>query len=65
MKKVVLSVALVALVSLASCKKTETETTVNADTVVAPVEEPVAPVAADTTAAPVADTVAPATTPAQ
>ena len=59
MKKVVLSLALVAVLGLSftSCKKTETEATDAADTTVV-VDETTAPVEADTTV--VDTTVAPA-----
>ena len=66
MKKVVLSLALVAVLGLSftSCKKAETETPAEDTTVV----ETVAPVEADTTVVDttvVDTTVAPATTPAE
>ena len=66
MKKVVLSLALVAVLGLSftSCKKAETETPTEDTTVV----ETVAPVEADTTVVDttvVDTTVAPATTPAE
>ena len=63
MKKVVLSLALVATMAFVSCKETKEETPVFEETVVeTPVVEEASPVAADTTAAPATE--APAETPA-